>query len=106
MDPNVREKVNIIISKITDLKKEGITDSYQLELYFIENMPDFYDNFAFLIKKLCREENQDNSFLFKMLDSIDQVNQGNTSLTNVEMKLGEELAEKYLYPALNKDKID
>jgi len=72
-------------------------------MYFIDNMTDIYDDYPFIVKRLCREENQDNSMLFKMLDMLDDVNKGNKSLSNVETTLGNELAEKFLYPVLKKD---
>ena len=63
---------------------------------------DFYESFPHLIKRLCREDNQDNTFLYKMLDSLEQVNAGEKSMANVELSLGNELANKFLYPALEK----
>jgi hypothetical protein len=103
MDPEVRNKVNTIIQKVAELRKSGISDSFELEMYFIENMTEFYENYPHLIKRLCREENQDNSFLYKMLDSLEQVNTGNKSMASVELSLGNELANKFLYPALEKE---
>jgi hypothetical protein len=102
MDSDVRNKVNIIVQKVVELRKQGINDSFELEMYFIEHMVDFYESFPHLIKRLCREDNQDNTFLYKMLDSLEQVNAGEKSMANVELSLGNELANKFLYPALEK----
>lgn len=99
---NLKEKINIIIDKIAELRKNGITDSFELELYFIDNMVEYYESYPHLIKRLCREENQDNSFLYKMLDNLEQVNKGEKSMASVELSLGNELANKFLYPIINK----
>jgi hypothetical protein len=103
MDPNIREKVNTIIEKIKELRSQGINESYELEMYFIHNMTEFFDNYPYIIKRLCREENQDNTFLFKMIDMLEKVNVGEKSLASVELNLSEELAGKYLYPVLQKE---
>jgi len=102
MDPELRNKVQLIINKIKELRESGINDSFELELYFIDNMTEYYDSYPHLIKRLCREENQDNSMLYKMLDSLDQVKNGQKSITHVETELGEQLANQYLYPVIKK----
>jgi hypothetical protein len=103
MDPDVRNKVNTIVKKVVELRKQGITDSFELEMYFIEHMVEFYESYPHLIKRLCREENQDNAFLYKMIDSLEQVNAGEKSMASVELSLSNELANKFLYPALEKE---
>jgi hypothetical protein len=103
MDPNIREKVNTIIEKIKELRSQGINESYELEMYFIHNMTEFFDDYPYIIKRLCREENQDNDFLFKMIDMVEEINKGEKSLASVEMSLGNELAEKFLYPVIKKE---
>jgi hypothetical protein len=104
MELELRDKVNIIVDKICELRKNGITNSFDLEMYFINNMIEYYESYPHLIKRLCREENQDNSFLYKMIDNLEQINKGEKSMSGVELTLGTELADKYLYPALNKNK--
>ena len=104
MDPELRNKINIIMDKITELRKNKITDSFELEMYFIENMTEYYETYPHLIKRLCREENQDNSFLYKMIDNLEQINNGQKSMASVELTLANELADKYLYPVLDKKK--
>ena len=101
MNKNLRENIQFLINKIEELKSNGITDSFELELYFINNMSDLYDEYPFLIKKLCKEK-QDLSFLYKMIESLDKINNGEETKENIEAKLGNELAEKYLYPLIKK----
>ena len=67
----------------------------------MNNMPEFYEEYPSIIKRLCREEKQDNSYLYKMIQLLKQVEQGNTSLGAVELTLGNELAEKFVYPVVN-----
>ena len=100
---DLKKKIDIIIEKIAELRKSGITDSFELELYFIDNMVEYYESYPHLIKRLCREENQDNTFLYKMIDSLEQVNSGEKSMASVELSLSNELANKFLYPVLEKE---
>jgi hypothetical protein len=105
MDLSIRDKIKMVQDKLVELRASGTTDSFDLELYFMNNMTEIYDLYPSLIKRLCREENQDNSFLFKMLDTLDQVKTGEKSMAVAEMSLGEELAEKYLYPIVSKEEL-
>ena len=66
------------------------------KLKILELYPEFYDNYPFLVKKLCK--NQDITMLYTMLEKLNQIEKGNSTLENVERNLGEQLAEKYLYP--------
>ena len=105
MESNIRDKIKMVQDKLIELRKDGINDSFNLELYFMNNMTEIYDMYPSLIKRLCREENQDNAFLFKMLDTLDEVKNGDKSLAVAEMSLGEELAEKYLYSVVSKEEL-
>ena len=102
-NPNIREDIQILQAKLEELRKNGVTDSFELEMEIINTMTDFYDKYPSLVKRLCREENQDNTFLFKMIDMLEKVNVGEKSLASVELNLSEELAGKYLYPVLQKE---
>lgn len=90
---NVRE-----IQEIISLNPNA--DPFDLELKFMESHPEFYQQYPFLVKKLCKKE--DISMLFKMLSNLDQVEKGEKSLASVELKLGNELANQYIYPKINK----
>ena len=106
MSFELRNKVNTIINKVSELRTNGITDPFELEMYFIDNMIEYYDLYPHLIKRLCREENQDNSYLYKMLNGLEQVSKGQTSMTEVETPLSYELANKFLYPVLDKANLE
>jgi len=105
MDNNIRSEINTLQNKIAELKKNGKTDPFDLEIDIIHTMPEFYDSYPSLVKRLCRNEQQDNSFLYKMLETLEKVNNGETTMTQAEVSLGDELATKYLYPIVNKENL-
>ena len=96
----VRENVKSISEKINKMELEGTSDPFDFEMEIMESHPEFYQTHPFLVKKLCKRE--DLSMLDKMLEQLKKVENGNKSLAGVELKLGEELANQYLYPVVNK----
>jgi hypothetical protein len=89
------------VQEIQEIINQNLnTDPFDLELKFMESHPEFYQQHPFLVKKLCKKE--DITMLFKMLTNLDQVEKGEKSLASVELKLGNELANQYIYPKLNK----
>jgi hypothetical protein len=106
MEVNINEiknNIQILEQHVKELKTQGITDSFDLEIKLIELMPEFYDLYPSIVKRFCRPDSdkQDNTYLFKMLGLIEQVKTGEKSLASVEMNLGEELAQKFVYPIVN-----
>ena len=91
--PLIKKTVTEINDKVIELCKE-CTDSFKNELIIMEAYPEFYDEHPFLVKKICKQD--DLTILYKMLDSLELVNNGSDTISNVEHKLGEELANKYL----------
>ena len=98
----IREYVNKINEDIKKMELEGRSDVFDFELEMMTKYPEFYDSHPFLVKKLCKRE--DLTMLYKMLDSLTKVEEGSKSLASVELSLGEELADKYLYPVVGKPK--
>jgi hypothetical protein len=96
----IRQTVQTISDKIKQMELSGITDSFDFEMKIMELYPEFYQSNPFLVKKIARRE--DLSMLDKMLQQLENVESGNKSLASVELKLGEELADQYLYPVINK----
>lgn len=96
--------VNFIKSSVQEIQEiisqNPNADPFDLELKFMESHPEFYQEHPFLVKKLCKKE--DISMLFKMLSNLDQVEKGEKSLASVELNLGNQLANKYIYPKMNK----
>lgn len=96
----VKENIKDISEKINQMELNGKTDPFDFEMTILESHPEFYQAHPFLVKKLCKRG--DMSFLYKMLDQLEKVETGNKSLATVELNLGEELANQYLYPVVNK----
>jgi hypothetical protein len=96
----VREFVNNINNDIKKMELEGRSDPFDFELEIMSKYPEFYDSHPFLVKKLCKRD--DMTMLYKMIDSLTKVEEGTKSLASVELSLGEELADKYLYPVVGK----
>lgn len=96
---DLKEKINNIRIKIAELLKQN-KNNIEIEMYFLENDSEFYEKFPFLIKKLIK--NDSNELLEKMLDSIEKIDKGDSTRATVEAKLGQELADKYLHPVINK----
>ena len=102
IQPNIKKQVTELQKQINEFKNNGCTDPFDLEMKILETMPEMYDNYPALVKRLCKNEKQDNSYLSKMLDLIEQVDKGERTMENVEYNLGQELANKFLYPKINK----
>jgi hypothetical protein len=98
----VEKRIELMMERLKALRNMGINDPFDLEMDFMNNMPEFYEQYPSIIKRVCRDENQDNTYLYKMINLLKQVEQGNTSLGAVELTLGNELAEKFVYPVVNK----
>jgi hypothetical protein len=96
----IKQTVTEINNAIITMEKAGKTDSFDFELEIMTQYPDFYQAHPFLVKKLCKRD--EISMLYKMLDSLQSVQDGNQSLASVELNLGSQLANKFVYPNLNK----
>jgi hypothetical protein len=104
--PEVKNEFNVefIKSNVSEIQEiisqNPNTDPFDLELKFMESHAEFYQQHPFLVKKLCKKE--DISMLFTMLSNLSQVENGEKSLASVELNLGNQLANKYIYPKMNK----
>ena len=89
---------------IKELKNQGVVDPFDLEMKLIELMPEFYDLYPSIVKRFCKvdADKQDNTYLYKMLGLIEKIETGEKSLENVEKNLGDELAQKFIYPVVKK----
>ena len=98
---NLKDQIKQVQKKISELVKENKTNA-QIEMYFLENDSKFYEEYPYLVKKLIKGDGLE--FLDVMLDNLQKVETGEQSLASTELKLGKDLADKYLYPKVNKDK--
>ena len=97
---NIKDMIKTINNYLTNLISQGDTDPFKNELKIIEVFPEFYDMYPFLIKKLCKQE--DINMIYHMLDKLDDINKGKSTLNTVEHELGQELYNKYLDPNIPK----
>jgi hypothetical protein len=98
----IEQNLEIFKLKLDYLRNIGIEDPFDLEMDIMNSMPEFYENFPSIVKRLCREKDQDNSYLYKMINLLKDVEKGEQNLNTVELILGNELAEKFVYPVINK----
>jgi hypothetical protein len=98
----IEQNLEIFKLRLDQLRLGGIDDPFDLEMDIMNTMPDFYENFPSIVKRLCREKDQDNTYLYKMISLLKDVEKGERSLSGVELTLGNELAEKFVYPVVNK----
>ena len=103
--------VDYILDNVTKILEYMTTDEVislkykdvnQYEEMMEEKFADFSFKYYAVFKKVITGE--DITPLFKMLAAIESVQRGDTTLENVEKKLGEDLAHQYIYPKLNKKK--
>ena len=99
---NVMNHIYMINEHIKKLEVEGKKDPFEFEMEILQVFPEFYDSYPFLVKKLCKRG--DLSMLYTMMGKLNDVEEGKNSLATVELNLGNALAEKYLYPVINKNK--
>ena len=99
---NVRNHIHMINEHIKKMELEGKKDPFEFEMEILQVFPEFYDGYPFLVKKICKRG--DLSMLYKMMGKLEDVEQGKNSLASVELNLGNDLAEKYLYPVVGKNK--
>jgi hypothetical protein len=95
----IKENINIINKEINKEINKNKT-IFELELYIMTQYPEFYNNYPFLVKKLCKKD--DIQMLYKMFDNLNDVELGNKTLSNVESTLGNELAQEFIYSKINK----
>jgi hypothetical protein len=96
----IEEKLELLITRLELLRTTGIENPFDLEMDIMNNMTDFYEQYPSIVKRLCREKNQDNTYLYKMIKLLKQVENGNIDLKDAELSLGNELAEKFVYPVV------
>jgi len=101
-DPAMIKDMIVEIRKFADLKEyQEIKkiDRLQFEFALRDIFPTFSEEHPFLFRKIVLGD--DLTFLYKMLDGIDKIKSGEASVKDIEQDLGKDLADAYVYPALN-----
>ena len=92
------------IAKVSEiLEKIKEKTPLEKEMEILTQLPEFYDTCPFLVKRMCRGE--DMKMLDVMFNSIEKIHKGEATLAGTELQLGEELAQKFIYPQLSKEQI-
>lgn len=97
-----KKNVELIKNKLKELRDKGIKDSFELEMKMIEELPEQYDSFPWLIKRLTKSE--DETILNKFIESLEKVVSGEQTLAATELNLGLELKKQFLDDILEKKK--
>ena len=77
-----------------------VEDKIKHTNYLREAFPTFYEDFPLLFKKVIAR--QDLSMLEPMLKAIEDIYEGKRVDKDAANEIGEQLAEKYLYPTFGK----
>ena len=96
----IKQKIIEIDNEIKKLIAEGSVNDFNLELKIIDKFQDFYATHPFLVKKICKQD--DLSTLYVMFDNLEKVEKGEKTLAGVELNLGTQLANQFLYPNIKK----
>ena len=97
--------IKTIKDKIEECKGKNL-GHFDTEMSIMTELPEQYDNYPWLIKMFskCKDNEYESfiSYLTKMVSSLESVTKGESTLASVEMKLGQELYNKYVADAVNK----
>jgi len=96
----MREKISYIQTKILELSAQNKNNT-DIEMFFMENDSEFYEKYPYLIKKLVKGGSLE--FLEIMLENIEKIENGEQTQAATELKLGEDLANQFLYPVIKKE---
>lgn len=104
MNKNTRDQIKKILEfSLTDEQKYLKDTNFELYKYrFESNFPEFNKNFPTIMKKVVNGD--DLKYLEKMLDAMESIEDNKVTKEEAEKVLGEELAQEYLYPLVNKNK--
>ena len=91
----IKYHINLIKEYIKDKPKDKETE-FKSELYILETYPEFYNEYPFLVKKICK--NDDIGMIYTMIEQLNKIQKGEDTLSSVEFKLGKQLANEYLQP--------
>lgn len=98
----LKSNIQTIKDKITECRTNNITDPFTIEMNIMENLPELYSQYPYLIKKLLQDG--DKSYLNKFISELEGVFKGEQSLASVELKLGMELKQQFIDPVLEQKK--
>ena len=97
----LKSNIQTINNKIEECKNNNIIDPFSIEMNIMENLPELYSQYPYLIKKLLKDN--DESYLNKFISELEGVVKGDKSLASVELKLGMELKQQFIDPIIEQN---
>ena len=97
---NLKKDIDTLRNKVLECKKNNMKDTFDIEMKIMTELPELYDSYPWLIKRLCKSE--DEEYLDKFVTSLEAVSKGEKTLAAVELNLGMDLKKKFLDPVLDK----
>ena len=97
----LKSNIQTIKNKIEECRTNNITDAFSIEMNIMENLPELYSQYPYLIKKLLKDN--DESYLNKFISELEGVVKGEQSLASVELRLGMELKQQYIDPIIEQN---
>lgn len=97
----LKSNIQTIKNKIEECKNNNIIDPFSIEMNIMENLPELYSQYPYLIKKLLKDN--DESYLNKFISELEGVVKGEQSLASVELRLGMELKQQYIDPIIEQN---
>ena len=99
---SIRDTFNLLKQFINTYEFQEMKNNNNKEYknYLIQIFPTFYEMYPTLFSNII--DNKDLTFLESMLEGIIKINENKDLKDNIEKDLGEQLAEKYLYPNIKK----
>ena len=99
---SIRETIDFLqqIVNTKKLKEMKDNNNNEYQTYLIQLFPTFYETYPTLFNNII--ESKDLTFLEPMLEGIIKIHENKDLKDSIEKDLGEQLAEKYLYPNIKK----
>ena len=99
---DLKKDIELIKNKIKECRDKNITKDFDIEMVVMTDLPEQFNQYPWLIKRLCKSNNDE--YLEKFVNALESVAKGESTLASVELKLGEELKNKFFDPILEKNK--
>ena len=96
------QDISLIRKTIEEARQSVGNDDFKIETYIMETIPKEYSEYPWLTKRLIKSN--DEKILNKFLQELEAVQSGKQSLAFTELKLGNELKQIFIDPAIEKEK--
>ena len=97
---DLRKDIKSIQEKIKECRDKGKNDDFDIEMTVMTELPELYNDYPWLIKRLSKSQND--LYLNKFVESLESVMKGEKTLASVELALGLELKQQFIDPIVNK----